>query len=76
MVEGHSAKTASDIGRLYACISLVQGIGSLVTALGMAWALRLGIRLGERWLGLPFAFAAVLLAVVAVVVFSIKIKNV
>jgi len=62
----------NDIGRLYALISVMEGIGSLVAGPGMAWAFRLGMGWGKSWLGLPFGLASFLFALVSVVVFRIK----
>ncbi|KAI0124981.1 major facilitator superfamily domain-containing protein [Xylariales sp. AK1849] len=73
LVESHDASSTSDIGRLYALISVLEGIGSLVAAPGMAWAFRFGMSLGQEWLGLPFGFAAILFALVSIIVFSIKV---
>ncbi|KAG9240674.1 major facilitator superfamily domain-containing protein [Calycina marina] len=70
LVECHHA---SDIGRLYALISVMEGLGSLVAGPGMAWAFRLGMSMGEWWLGLPFGFATLLFLAVSIVVFSIRI---
>lgn len=72
MVETHHKSKTSDIGRLYALITFTEGIGSLIVGPGMAWAFRLGIELGKVWLGIPFAFAAVLFILIAPVVFLIK----
>lgn len=69
-VESHNPR---DIGRLYAIISVMEGLGSLVAGPGMAWAFRLGMSLGEWWLGLPFGFAALLFFMVSIVLFSIRI---
>jgi hypothetical protein len=73
LVESHHASNTSDIGRLYALISVMEGLGSLVAGPGMAWAFRLGMRLGDWWLGLPFGLAALLFLAVSIVVFSIRI---
>jgi len=73
LVESHHANKTSDIGRLYALISVMEGIGSLLAGPGMAWAFRIGMSLGQGWLGLPFGFAAILFALISVVVFSIKV---
>ena len=51
----------------------MEGIGSLVAGPGMAWAFRLGMDWGRAWLGLPFGFATVLFAIVAVVVLSTRL---
>lgn len=75
LVESHHTSNTSDIGRLYALISVMEGIGSLMAGPGMAWALRLGISLGPAWLGIPFAFAGTLFSLVSIAVFSIKIVN-
>jgi hypothetical protein len=39
----------------------------------MAYALRVGISLGPAWLGLPFALAGSLFALVSLVLFTVKI---
>ncbi|KAH8698674.1 P-loop containing nucleoside triphosphate hydrolase protein [Talaromyces proteolyticus] len=76
LVESHHANKASDIGRLYALISVVEGIGSLMAGPGMAWAFRLGMAWGHTWLGFPFVIAAALFALVSVVVFSIRTEKI
>lgn len=73
LVESSHADQTSDIGRLYALISVMEGVGSLVAGPGMAWIFRLGISWGHRWLGLPFGLAAVLFALVSGLVFSIRV---
>jgi len=50
----------------------VEGIANLVAGPGMAWMFRFGITLGKKWLGLPFAFAAVLFNLISLIVFLIK----
>ncbi|TGJ78963.1 hypothetical protein E0Z10_g9802 [Xylaria hypoxylon] len=74
LVDSHHESQTSDIARLYALISVLEGIGSLLAGPGMAWAFRWGISLGEFWLGLPYGFAAILFALALVTVFSIKVK--
>ncbi len=73
LVESKHADGSSDIGRLYSLISVMEGIGSLVAAPGMALAFRWGISLGDEWLGAPFGLAALLFAFVSVIVFRIKV---
>ncbi|KAK3191539.1 hypothetical protein K4F52_002354 [Lecanicillium sp. MT-2017a] len=73
LVESHHASQTSDVGRLYAVIAAMEGVGSLVAGPGMAWAFRVGISWGRAWLGLPFAVAAFLFASVSVLVFRVKI---
>ncbi|KAM0349700.1 hypothetical protein ACHAPU_003529 [Fusarium lateritium] len=73
LVESRHPNATSDIGRLYALISVAEGIGSLVAGPGMALAFRVGMSWGQVWLGLPFGFAALLFALVSVIVFSVKL---
>ncbi|RBQ71532.1 hypothetical protein FVER53590_03151 [Fusarium verticillioides] len=73
LVESRHPNATSDIGRLYALISVAEGIGSLVAGPGMALAFRVGMSWGQVWLGLPFGFAAFLFALVSTIVFSVKI---
>ncbi|KAI1148904.1 major facilitator superfamily domain-containing protein [Nemania diffusa] len=72
LVDSHHESQTSDIARLYALISIMEGIGSLVAGPGMAWAFRWGISLGTVWLGLPYGFATLLFALALVTVFSIR----
>ncbi|SPJ87783.1 uncharacterized protein FTOL_12252 [Fusarium torulosum] len=73
LVESQHPNATSDIERLYALISVAEGIGSLVAGPGMAFAFRVGMSWGKVWLGLPFGFAALLFALVSVIVFSVKV---
>ncbi|KAI0391243.1 major facilitator superfamily domain-containing protein [Xylariaceae sp. FL0594] len=75
LVESHQESQTSDIARLYALISVLEGIGSLVAGPGMAWAFRVGIGLGGLWLGLPYVFAGILFAIALVTVFSIRVDT-
>lgn len=77
LVEQQNADgSSSDVGRLYALISAMEGIGSLVAAPGMAWAFRYGMSLGgDEWLGLPFGVATALFALVLIIVFSVSIPE-
>lgn len=74
LVESHHESKTSDIARLYALISVLEGIGSLLAGPGMAWAFQWGMSLGERWLGLPYGLAAMLFAIALVTVFTTKIN--
>ena len=65
VVESHHASKTSDIGRLYALISVIEGVGSLIAGPGMAWIFTFGMDFGGIWVGLPFAVAAGLFAVVS-----------
>lgn len=67
-------KTKSQIARLYAFVSVAEGIGSLIAAITLSWTFRIGLRLGTEWLGLPFGLTAILYGLVAVIVFGISTK--
>ncbi|KAF4343720.1 major facilitator superfamily transporter [Fusarium beomiforme] len=73
LVESRHPNATSDIGRLYALISVAEGTGSLVAGPGMALAFRLGMSWGQVWLGLPFGLAALLFAFVSIILFSVKV---
>jgi hypothetical protein len=73
VVESHHASKTNDIGRLYALISVMEGLGSLIAGPGIAWIFSLGLGLERSWVGLPFATAAVLFAIVSQVVFFVKL---
>jgi hypothetical protein len=72
LVVTNQTSTTSDTGRLYAVISVMEGLGTLVAGPTMALAFRWGLRLGENWLGLPFAVATGLFVGIAPVVFVIR----
>lgn len=72
IVETEHESQTSDIGRLYALISLMEGVGTLIAGPGMAWTFRLGIKLGQAWLGLPFALATLLFILISPVMFMIR----
>ncbi|KAK5636802.1 hypothetical protein RRF57_012514 [Xylaria bambusicola] len=74
LVESHHESQNSDVARLYAIISVLEGIGSLLAGPGTAWAFRWGLSLGDSWFGLPYLFATILFAVALVTVFSIRLK--
>ncbi|KAI1846331.1 hypothetical protein JX266_007536 [Neoarthrinium moseri] len=73
LVESHHESRTSDIGRLYALISVMEGVGTLLAGPGMAWAFRWGMSLGPAWLGIPFGFSSILFALIAVIVFRVKV---
>jgi hypothetical protein len=73
LAESHHASETSDIGRLYAVIAVMEGVGSLVAGPGMAIAFRAGMKIGEAWLGLPFLVATLLFGGVAGVLFWVKV---
>ncbi|EPE26904.1 MFS general substrate transporter [Glarea lozoyensis ATCC 20868] len=73
LAESHHASKTSDVGRLYAIIGVMESIGSLLAGPGMAIAFRLGMKIGQAWLGLPFLVASALFGSVAGVVFWVKV---
>lgn len=75
LVELQNDGHASDIGRLYALIGIMEGIGNLVAGPGLAWAFNLGMSWGKAWLGLPYALATALFACICVIVFSVRINT-
>jgi hypothetical protein len=73
LVESHNTTSTNDIGRLYALVAVMEGIGSLVAGPSMAFAFRLGISLGTKWLGLPFGVATFLFVQIAWVILTVKV---
>lgn len=74
-MESHTDSQTSDVGRLYALVSLAQGIGALIAGPGMAWAFRAGLKLGKTWLGLPFGIAAIILFLISPIVFMLRVAR-
>ncbi|GIZ42872.1 hypothetical protein CKM354_000612200 [Cercospora kikuchii] len=75
LVEANSNVGTSKIGGLYAIISVMEGVGKLIAALGMSFALRVGLRMGELWYGLPFAVAAALFAIAGGILFRVDTRH-
>jgi hypothetical protein len=73
IVQSRQGNQTKDIGRLYALVSVVEGIGSLLAGPGVAFTFRYGMSLGQNWLGLPFGLAFVLFTLVSMVVFAIRV---
>lgn len=74
LAQSHQSSKASDIGRLYALIGVMEGLGSLVAGPAMAWAFNLGMGWGRAWLGLPYGLAAVLFTCISLVVFWLRVN--
>ncbi|KAI1813575.1 major facilitator superfamily domain-containing protein [Poronia punctata] len=74
LVDSHHDSQTSDIARLYALISVAEGMGSLIAGPGMAWSFRWGMDLGGSWIGLPYLFATMLFATALVTVFSVRVR--
>jgi hypothetical protein len=50
----------NQVGILYTSLAVVQSIGSLIAGPFLAITFRIGMDLGDAWLGLPFPIASVL----------------
>ena len=60
---------------LYLCTSVMRSTGAIVAGPLLAEALRVGLRLGGNWLGLPFFVAGCLQVIAAVIVCSVRDKS-
>jgi len=68
--------SSSDIGRLMASIAILEGFGAMLSGPILNGCFQWGMRLGKAFLGLPFAFAAVIFVLVAVASFTISVRDV
>jgi MFS family permease len=62
------------VGTLYSAIAIVQGLGVLISGPLFANLFRLGMHLGNAWLGLPFLLAALFFVIAVAVVWNIKLE--
>lgn len=72
IVELQQTSQTSTIGRLYALIGIMEGLGNLAGGPSMAWAFVTGMGWGSAWLGLPFALATLLFVIVSLVLIRIQ----
>jgi hypothetical protein len=63
------------VPRLYTSIALSDTAGGLVAGPFLSLTFHFGLRLGGAWLGLPFLVSAGLLAMVGVLVFSVRVPQ-
>ena len=62
-------------GLVYLCMSFIRCTGIIIGGPLLAEALRLGLRYGGGWLGLPFLAAGCLQFIAAIIVFSVREKR-
>lgn len=64
-----------DIGRLYAVIAIMDGIGSLVAGPLFSLMFRWGLKLGGSWLGLPFLLTTALFLLITAALFTVRLQE-
>lgn len=78
MITARSLVTAlvapDHVGTLYSAIGLSQAIGQFIAGPLFAYLFRLGMHLGDAWMGMPFLQAAVFFAVATVAVWRVRIQ--
>jgi MFS family permease len=62
------------VGTLYSAIAIAQGLGVLLSGPLFANLFRLGMHLGNAWLGLPFLLAALFFVVAVAAVWHVKLE--
>lgn len=75
LVERSTTEGSSKIGLLYAIISVMEGVGSLLGAVLLTGSLRIGFRLGGAWLGLPFIVCTGLFALACSMTILVKPRS-
>lgn len=68
-IDGENEKHSSLV---YMCISFMRCVGTVISGPLLAFCFRIGMRLGNEWLGLPFFMATVLQVCVAVILFTVR----
>lgn len=63
------------VGTLYSAIAVAQSVGLLVSGPLFAGLFRLGLHLGDAWMGLPFLQAALFYVVACVAVSCIRLRS-
>ena len=63
---------AEHTSRLYTLVGMIETVGSFFAGPTLAWMFNTGMRLGGRWMGLPFFFVAVLCALALVAVCLVR----
>ncbi|KAJ5458653.1 Major facilitator superfamily domaingeneral substrate transporter [Penicillium sp. IBT 31633x] len=61
------------VGTLYSAIAIAQGMGTLISGPLFANLFRLGMHLGNAWVGLPFLQAALFFAVAVAAVWHVRL---
>lgn len=62
------------VGTLYSAIAVSQALGTFIAGPLFAYLFRLGMHLGDAWMGLPFLQAALFFAVATVAVWRVRIQ--
>lgn len=63
----------TSLSTIYTLLSVMSSIGSLVAGPLLAGVYHLGMVLGDKWLGLPFLFAAALYGLALVAISAVRV---
>lgn len=63
------------VGTLYSAIAISQAIGQFIAGPLFAYLFRLGMHLGDAWMGLPFLQAALFFIIATAAVWRIRINR-
>ncbi|KAJ5117118.1 Major facilitator superfamily domain general substrate transporter [Penicillium atrosanguineum] len=63
----------SHVGKLYSAIAISQGVGTFIASPLFAYLFKLGMHLGDAWMGPPFLQAALFYVVATVAIWRIRI---
>ena len=63
------------VGTLYAAATLFQSLGTVIAGPLFAYLFKLGMHLGETWMGLPFLQAALFYGVATIAVWKVRIRQ-
>lgn len=63
------------VGTLNTLVSFMETVGLMIAGPTLSQAIRIGIEIGEPWIGLPFICAALLFAVVTVIVWLFRLPR-
>lgn len=69
-----SLVSPNQVGTLYSAIGVSQAIGIFVAGPLFAYLFRLGMHLGDAWMGMPFLQAALFFVVATVAVWRVRIQ--
>lgn len=62
------------VGTLYSAIGISQALGTFVAGPLFAYLFKLGMHLGDAWMGMPFLQGAVFFVVATVAVWRVRIQ--
>lgn len=63
------------VGTLYSGIGVSQALGTFVAGSLFAYLFRLGMHLGDAWMGMPFLQAALFFVVATMAVWRVRIQS-